>query len=139
VAEALRIAFDVGGVLSKYPETFGRMARALAAGGVEVWVVSDMPRPTLLDMLARNGLGWIPTERCIAADYAAHGEECKAIACATAKIDVLVDDFIGYVAVPGAPPVRLLVMPDASRPYYAPEWKTDGSEGNFGRKPRGEE
>jgi len=57
-----------------------------------------------------------------------HYPSCKELG-----IDILIDDFIGYVAVEGAP-VRLLVMPDATKPYYDPNWKTDGSEGDFGRR-----
>ena len=49
-------------------------------------------------------------------------------------LDILFDDFIGYLATIGAPALRLLAMPDPTRDYYHPEWKTDGSEGNFGRR-----
>lgn len=131
----LRIAFDVGGVLSKYPDIIGRLIRSLEASNeTEVFILSDMPGPALADMLGRNGLGWIGGARVVHADYSLHGEACKAEACRALEIDILVDDFIGYVAVPGAPLVRLLVMPDASLDYYHPDWKTDGSEGQFGRR-----
>jgi hypothetical protein len=137
LARPLRVAFDVGGVLSKYPDAFRRLLSALHAGGAEVYVLSDMhPREAILDMLARNGLGWIDSERVVSADYQIYGEECKAVSCEHFAVDILVDDFVGYVACQGRPPVRLLCMPDPERDYYAAEWKTDGSEGAFGRRRR---
>ena len=44
---------------------------------------------------------------------------------------VVADVYAGYLA--QGCPVRLLVMPDPHADYYHPTWKTDGSEGNFGR------
>ncbi len=130
----MRIAFDVGGVLSKYPAVFKPFMDALLTGGVEVYIISDMhPKAKILDMLQRNGID-LGAASVHSADYKTHGEACKAVLCRELGIDVLVDDFIGYVAEIDAPPVRLLVMPDSSRPYYDDEWKTDGSEGDFGRR-----
>jgi hypothetical protein len=138
VAETkLRIAFDVGGVISKYPGPLRALLLALHSTrlpGVEVHVVSDMhPREKVLDMLARNAIDVRP-ERVHSADYKGHGEACKAVLCRELGIDVLVDDHAAYVCTPGAPPVRLLVMPDPWLPYYADDWQTDGSEGDFGRR-----
>lgn len=131
----VRIGFDVGGVLSKYPATLKPLLGALHfCPGVEVWIISDMhPEQKIIDMLELNEV-WFYKHRVRSADYRAHGEASKAILCEQLHIDVLIDDFIGYVGVPGTPPVRLLVMPDASQPYYADDWKTDGSEGDFGRR-----
>lgn len=129
----MRVAFDIGGVLSKFPFVFRKLLEALACGGVEVHVISDMHDVSKMRaMLEANHIRIAPG-RIHAADYVTHGDGCKAELCKALGIDVLVDDVIGYVDVPGAP-VRLLVMPDASRPYYADEWKTDGSEGDFGRR-----
>lgn len=140
----LRIAFDVGGVLSKYPDQMFMLIEVLQQGGrhvrltdgsaaLEVHIVSDMhPVDKITDMLRRNGFA-VPGDQVHSADFKTHGEACKAVLCAELGIDVLIDDYIGYVATPGSPPVRLLVMPDASRPYYAEQWQTDGSEGDFGR------
>lgn len=132
----LRVAFDVGGVLSKFPEIFRRLLHGLGPT-VEIYVISDMsPRQAIVDALARNGLGWVPSGHIVSADYARLGETCKAEACKELEIDILIDDFMGYVSIPGAPLVRLLVMPDASLDYYATTWQTDGSEGSFGRRGR---
>lgn len=128
----LRIAFDVGGVLSKRPEVFIPLIRALVAGGAEVYVLSDMhPVENLLDMLQLNGIE-LPADRVISADYSTHVELCKTMAAEERDLDILIDDFVGYVAQGNH--IRLLMMPDASRPYYAPTWRTDGTEGDFGRR-----
>jgi hypothetical protein len=129
----LRIAFDVGGVLSKYPETFKRLLAGLVKT-CEIHVISDMHDPAaIICMLDMNGFSDL-VHYVHSADYASEGEECKAALCEQLGIDILIDDFIGYVACPGKPPVRLLVMPDPEKDYYAPEWRTSGEEGNFGRR-----
>lgn len=128
----MKIAFDVGGVLSKYPEVFRSLFHALRnAPGIEVFVISDMHPPgKILDMLLLNDFGL--DGHIHSADYAAHGEMCKSILCEKLGIDILIDDFPGYVA--AGKHVRLLVMPEPTEPYYADSWRTDGSEGNFGRR-----
>lgn len=129
----IRIGIDIGGVITKYPETFALLWQALdASPGVEVHVITDMPVDKARDMLTRNGFG-VREGRLHSCDYDAHGEGCKAVKASEIGLDVLIDDFVGYVAIQGAPPLRLLVMPDASLPYYADAWKTDGREGAFGR------
>lgn len=126
----LRVGLDIGGAASKYPDVFRRLAAALEAGGAEAWAISDMEREKALDMLRRNGIP-VPQERVVQADYAEHGERCKQVVCERLGIDIMVDDHAGYLASGGH--VRLLVMPDPDRPYYADEWRTDGAEGGFGR------
>lgn len=140
----MKIAFDIGGVLSKYPDIFRPLVERLLLapavisvrenGSVDVHVISDMkPHEKAVAYCHDNGF-LVPPERIHCADYEADGEACKALLCASLGIDILVDDHGGYVCTPGSPPVRLLVMPDPSRPYYDDDWKTDGSEGNFGRR-----
>lgn len=133
MSKPLRIAFDIGGVLSKHPDVWRRLLGALDDQRVEVHVISDMhPHAKVVEACYRNGF-MLPPERIHSADYAGEGEACKAVLCERLGIDILIDDFIGYVAVPGAL-IRLLVMPDCDRPYYHEEWKTDGTEGDFGRR-----
>lgn len=138
----MKIAFDVGGVLSKYPQVFRPLLEVLAESfGVEVYVVSDMhPETKIIDMLTLNDL-YRFVDFVRSADYKTHGEMCKAVLCRELGIDLLIDDHMGYLATPGKPLVRLLVMPDPTLPYYAtavepgdPHWNTDGSEGDFGRR-----
>ena len=141
----LRVGIDMGGCISKFPDEFFILVETLAAGtkalqangskcGVEVWIVSDMhPKEKIMDMLLRNGWN-ISCDRVVSADYKAHGEFCKAVVCKEHGIDVLIDDFIGYVCTPGAPKVRLLVMPDASRDYYHSTWVCSPEDAKFGRR-----
>lgn len=130
-----RYAFDVGGVMSKFPSLFREMMLALQNDGHEVYVISDMhPEQKILYMLYLNGFGFVKPENVISANYSLHGEFCKAKVCEDLSIDVLVDDFIGYVG--DGTHLRLLVMPDSSKPYYADDWTTDKSEGDFGRRKR---
>ena len=45
------------------------------------------------------------------------------------------DDFVGYMpwdSTFGPAPIRLLVMPDPHKPYWADSWKADGYD--FGRR-----
>ncbi len=130
----MKVAFDIGGVLSKYPDELREIARCLQAGGAEVFVLTDMHvRADVLQTLALNGFDFIPDDHVFSADYATHGEGCKAEILREQGIDLFLDDFMGYVAEPGCP-IRLLVMPDSTKPYYHPTWKTTGAEGDFGRR-----
>ena len=128
-----KVAFDVGGVLSKYPDILRPIFRALQASPeVEVHVITDMHlREQSQRMLRDNGFD-VPDDRLHNSDFETHGESCKAELLEQLGIDMMVDDFAGYVA--EGCPLRVLVMPDLRRPYYHETWKTDGSEGNFGRR-----
>lgn len=137
----MKIAFDIGGVLSKYPAVFRPLVKLLLgrgsdpAYGVEVFIISDMkPHTKAVAFCYDNGF-MVPPERILCADYDQYGEQCKSKICWENDIDILVDDHMGYLTAAGAPWVRLFVMPDPNLPYYDDSWKTDGSEGNFGRRP----
>lgn len=129
----MKIAFDVGGVISKHPAVFKTLLAALhRSKEVEVWIISDMhPEQKIIDMLQLNGVEFL-MHRVRSAAYQIHGELCKQVLCDELGIDLLIDDFPGYVAT--GKHVRLLVMPDPHLDYYHVDWKTDGSEGNFGRR-----
>jgi hypothetical protein len=141
----IRIAFDIGGVLSKRPEIWRPLVNILLKNGnsygIEAFVITDMhDTGAVCRMLEDNGFV-IPVNNVHSADFETHGEMCKAVLCKELGIDILIDDFPGYVN--DGDHIRLLVMPDTKRPYYAtaekegdPHWHTDGSEGNFGRRPR---
>lgn len=130
----LRVAFDIGGVISKYPEILREMSMVLLMGGAEVYVITDMHNhAAVVHMLAANGFDFIAPDRVHCADYTTHGEGCKAELLRELDIHVMLDDFVGYVADPGCP-VRCLVMPDSSRPYYADDWKAPDGEMEFGRR-----
>ena len=131
----VRVAFDIGGVLSKYPTILRAMAQALHDGGAEVFVITDMRTPDrVLELLEANGFGFINPANIICADFELYGEGCKAVLLEQLYIDVFLDDFPAYL-VRGCP-VRLLVQPDLELPYYDDSWQTDGAEGEFGRRQR---
>lgn len=133
----MKIAFDIGGVISKYPEIFIPLMYKLHTSKIEVHIITDMhDRAQTLKMLAMNGIDFIPENRIHNSDYTTHGELCKSVILKELEIDIIIDDHIGYVASEGCP-VRLLVMPDPIRDYYSEDWITDGSEGNFGRRRKG--
>ena len=130
----IRIAFDIGGVLSKYPNILKPMFLALQNNdNIEVFVMTDMHDPEQSNRFLKNNGFIIEPENVINCNYLEHGELCKANECQRLGIDILMDDFPGYLTHEGAP-VRLMVMPDPYLPYYAKNWWTDGTEGDFGRR-----
>jgi hypothetical protein len=131
--ERTRISFDIGGVISKYPAELRPLVLALLESPrVDVFVLSDMkPHAKAVAYCHDNGF-MVPPERIVCCDYEKYGEGCKAVELARLNVHVHLDDFPGYLA--EGCPVRLLVMPDPRRPYFDDSWKTDGSEGDFGRR-----
>jgi hypothetical protein len=135
----LKVAFDIGGVISKYPEFFIPLIKTLhASPDFEVHIITDMHvRGTTLTLLEMNDLGFIPHERVHNSDYQAYGELCKSVVLQEQGIDMFYDDFPGYLT--EGCPLRLQVLADPRRPYFHDDWKTDGSEGNFGRRIKGKQ
>ena len=128
----MRISFDIGGVLSKYPDIFRPMIDALQKGGVEVFVITDMrDHAQSVRFVKENGYD-IPAEKVLNADYSEHGEACKAQVIEEHQIDLHIDDFPGYCAHTKC--VSLFVWPNPELPYFHDDFKTDGSEGDFGRR-----
>lgn len=132
----LRVAFDIGGVLSKRPDVFRPLVAALQAGGVEVFVVTDMPDHEQSVRLVRDNGYAIPAANILNSDYTAYGETCKAEIVKAHNLHLLVDDFPGYASAVATETdaVSLFTWPDPRRPYYADDFKTDGKEGDFGRR-----
>lgn len=132
----MRISVDIGGVLSAYPHELQAMLQAFDSDGHEIHVITDMhDRAETLKQLEANGFGWIPDDRVHNADYKTHAEMCKPVLLRELGIDAHIDDFPGYLVWDsslGPAPLRLLVCPDAFRPYWHPDWKCTGAE--FGRR-----
>jgi hypothetical protein len=134
----MKIAFDIGGVISKFPEQFRVLGLLCSASTpCQVYVITDMhDKEEVLKMLANNHFDFIPPENVYCADYKNHGEFCKAILLKQLGIDIFIDDFVGYVqwdSSLGPAPIRLLVAPDGFKPYWHDEWKVEG-EYDFGRR-----
>jgi len=113
----MRISFDIGGVLSKYPDTFRDLIATLRRGGAEVFVITDIPdRETARSLVIDNGFA-VPAEHVLCADYAAHGDRCKEELIRRLQIDMHFDDYAGYAAAASRACVSLLVWPDPDKPY----------------------
>lgn len=127
----LRISFDIGGVLSKYPAVFKPMVDALQKGGAEVFVLTDMHDHEQSVRFVRDNGYDIPADRILNSDYDAHGEDCKAVLIKAHGIDVHIDDFPGYCAHTEC--VSLFVWPNPEQPYYHDDFKVEGND-SFGRR-----
>jgi hypothetical protein len=141
----MRVAFDIGGVISKYPGEFRSLIMDINRGGGTVFVISDMhPRERIIEVLRMNRFideddgrfGLIREENVVSADYNEHGEACKAVLLEQLGIHMFFDDFIGYVTptLGAHRTIRLLVMPDHEKPYYDETWKMPEGEPTFGRR-----
>ncbi len=129
----MRIAFDIGGVISKHPDLYRELMQSMDLMGIEVYILTDMhPFEKVCETLTLNHIPFT-RERVLVADYDGFGDMCKDVLLREHKIDMFFDDFIGYVVGDGSP-IRCLVMPDATAPYYHESWKTVGDGGNFGRR-----
>lgn len=133
----LNIAFDIGGCLSKYPREIGAILSSFGDACQNVFIITDMhPKNEVIKVVKDNDLHWYVSEKDIyCADYEKYGEMAKAVLMRDLKIDIMIDDHLGYLQWDssfGPAPLRLLVCPDATKPYWHPDWKCDG--GDFGRR-----
>jgi len=131
----MKVSFDIGGVISKYPDQFRTLINCLQhSNNIEVFIITDMhDRQQSISMLEMNKIQ-IKQENLYSADFSTYGEACKAVLLKELEIDIHFDDFPAYIA--EGCPVRLLVLPDINRPYYDDEWKTPTDIGDFGRRKR---
>ena len=133
----MRVAFDIGGVLSKYPDLFRNLLKVLGESDqVEIFIITDMhDHAQVVETLSANEF-LISPENVLCSDYEKYGEACKAVLLKEHGIDLFVDDFVGYTqwdSQLGPAPVRLLVMPDQFRPYWHETWVTK-DKSDFGRR-----
>jgi hypothetical protein len=134
----MRIAFDIGGVISKYPNQFRTLiSRLLERGptffGCDVFVITDMQdHDKVYKLLCDNGFYMIPRENVHCADYETYGEGCKAELLRRLEIDLFFDDFLGYMMLPGDT-IRCLIMPDPHKPYCHDSWRSNDKT-DFGRR-----
>ena len=111
----MKMAFDIGGVLGKYPNVFRPMVSALQKGGAEVFVLTDITDIKVAqEQLSRYEYIFSP-EMILCADFEKYGERCKSVLIKEYGIDVLIDDHPGYCADSGC--VSLFVWPDPLIPY----------------------
>ena len=123
----MKIAFDIGGVITRYPVAMKTMMRALQAGGVDVHILSDIPIDILRKLVEINDLNFIPAENVHSADWAADQDMCKSKMCESLGIDMLIDDRPDYCAVGNF--IGLVVSPrPATTSYYAEGWNNTTAE-----------
>lgn len=131
----MRVAVDIGGCISKYPDQF-RMLMITLGVNMEMFVITDMHDKAEVMQMLRDNRFDIPEHHVYCADYAQYGDFCKAKLLQELQIDFFIDDFLGYVdwdSSFGKAPIRLLVMPDATQPYWHDSWKVK-DESDFGRR-----
>lgn len=118
----MKIAFDIGGVLGKYPGTFIPLIATLQIGGADVYVLTDIiDQAAAMKILKSHGYD-ITSEKVICADYKKHGERCKAFCVEQYGIDLLIDDHPGYCVDSGC--IALFVWPN---PYIGYEGQISGT------------
>lgn len=132
----MRLAIDIGGAISKYPDMFRTIMEAIQASPekIEVHVITDAhPWHEVTKTLETNNIFVLPY-RVHVAEYDRYGDACKAMILRDFGIDVFIDDHPGYLVWPwpSPAPLRLRVEPDPYRPYWHPTWQCGG--GDFGRR-----
>lgn len=154
----LKIGFDIGGVISKYPEIFWdimqrfRFPMHRSCDGdwsdeiKNIFIITDQhPKDEVINLLKNNGFIYngehdtnfvtVLPENVYCADYEKYGNMAKAILIKELRLDIFIDDFEGYLqwdSSLGPQPILLKVQPDAFRPYWSDNWNCDGGE--FGRR-----
>lgn len=117
--EKLKIAFDIGGVITRFPDIFYKLIHALhKSEEVELCIITDMPIDIALKYVKKyRVLDVVEKENIRHADYSKYGDNCKKILCERLGINILIDDHFGYVH--NAPELGLFVVPRPEKPYYA--------------------
>lgn len=117
----IRIGFDIGGVIGKYTEEMVALMKACARSELfEVYVITDMPRALALAALRANGIPF-DENTLLCADFAKHGDLCKAVLMEEHRIDIMIDDRPDYIT--QGVKIGLCVMPRPHIPYIHPDWK----------------
>ena len=122
----MKIAFDIGGVISRYPKQMLEMMTALIKGGTEVHIITDMNQQDALTTCKENKILDIINRKNIhSADWSANGDKCKTEICENIGIDILIDDRPDYCAQGNF--IGLVLSPRPDTQYYAPTWKNAGT------------
>jgi hypothetical protein len=142
----MNIGFDIGGVISKYPQELKFLMERLGIYSHQhnLYIITDQhPKDEVIKVLIDNDImsihakvfSYVKRENIYCCDYEKYGNFAKAVLIKELKIDMFIDDFDGYLQWDssfGPQPLLLKVMPDAFRPYWHNSWKQNG--GLFGRR-----
>lgn len=116
-----RVGFDIGGVISKFPEPMKALMRALASSPEhEVFIITDMPIAIAKQMLECNNVPF-DDEHLICVDFSAHQDLCKSNLAETHGIDIMIDDRPDYVALGFQ--IGFIISPRPLLPYEHASWK----------------
>jgi hypothetical protein len=118
----MEIAFDIGGVIGKYQVIFIPMMTALAKGGIEVYIVADIPDKKQALSVIDDLVYSIDVDRVLCADYSQYSERCKAVLIKEYGIDVLVDDHPGFCADSGC------ICRLSGQILISPTWRNNDSK-----------
>lgn len=123
----MRIAFDIGGVISRYPKQMKEMIKSFIQSGHDVYIITDMNPTDALSACENNDilLTGIKQENIISANWSEHGDLCKSVVMKNLSIDVMFDDRPDYIY--EGVPIGFFLMPRPSMPYYAAEWNSGAS------------
>lgn len=116
----MKVAFDIGGVISRYPNEMKAMMKALWHNEVEVYILTDMNQQDAQAAREENDLFFIAPERVLSADWSKYGDRCKTVVCEEHGIDILIDDRPDYVAEGNF--IGLVISPRPRVPYYHSSW-----------------
>lgn len=116
----MRVAFDIGGTISRYPNEMKAMMIAFMAGGVEVHIMTDINPKDATKLIIANGLDFVPANHVHSCDWSTYGDLCKTQMMEQLGIDVLIDDRPDYCAAGNF--IGLVVSPRPAVPYYHKSW-----------------
>lgn len=137
--EVLRIAFDIGGVISRYPGEMKTLMQRLINGGAYVFLLTDMNRADahaacrenkLYNFIGHrgligsgiNGAGTedLREQYILCANWSDYGDQCKTRLMEMNKINFLIDDRPDYCA--EGDYIGLVLSPRQHIPYYHNSW-----------------
>lgn len=120
LSRRLKIAFDIGGVITKFPEICYTLISSLKSH-FDIYIVTDIPRETAVKLCEKNGLfKLIPSENLVSADWNQFGDRCKSMVYKDLGIDVAIDDRPDYIY--EGVTLGLYTMPRPDLPYYDKSW-----------------
>lgn len=117
----LRVGFDIGGVISRYPVEMKAIMWALVLGGAEIYIVTDMNPTDAAAACRENDLDTIvPADHIISANWSDHGDLCKTKVIERLKLDFMLDDRADYCAAGDF--IGFVLSPRPHVPYYHKTW-----------------
>ncbi len=116
----IRISFDVGGVITKYPSEFVAIIDALQKSKIiEVFILTDMDYQATKKILIKCGLKF-KLQNILNADWEKYGERCKKVLIEKHNIHVHFDDLPSYCQ---SSAISLFVWPNNDIPFNTLEEK----------------